>query len=90
MRQSLRVERLLLLLGRSAALPPVPRAADHALRHRQRPRNANANAMQVFFDHVSTSRPPDIDVVMVLDGAGWRQSKAFAVSPNISLVVLPP
>lgn len=50
----------------------------------------NANAMQVFLDHVSTSRPPDTHLVMVLDGAGWHQSKALAVPPNISLVVLPP
>ena len=50
----------------------------------------NAQAMQVFLDHVAASRPPDAHLVMVLDGAGWHQSRALAVPANITLVVLPP
>ena len=50
----------------------------------------NTNAMQVFLDQVAASRPPDIHLVMVLDGAGWHQSKDLAVPNSITLVVLPP
>ena len=50
----------------------------------------NAEAMQVFLDHVAASRPPDAHVVMVLDGAGWHLSRDLAVPANITLVVLPP
>lgn len=50
----------------------------------------NATAMQVFFDHVAASRPPDAHVLMVLDGAGWHQSLSLAVPDTITLVVLPP
>lgn len=51
---------------------------------------ANAAAMQVFLDHVSASRPPEVHVVLVLDGAGWHISRDLAVPQNITLVVLPP
>lgn len=47
----------------------------------------NTEAMQVFLDQVAASRPPDAHVVMVLDGAGWHQSKDLAVSASITLVV---
>lgn len=50
----------------------------------------NADAMQVFLDHVAASRPPDAHLVLVLDGAGWHQSRALAVPESITLVVLPP
>ena len=50
----------------------------------------NAEAMQVFLDHVAASRPPDAHVVMVLDGAGWHLSRALAVPATITLLVLPP
>lgn len=50
----------------------------------------DAAAMQVFLDHVSASRPPEVHAVMVLDGAGWHVSRGLAVPQNITLVVLPP
>jgi len=50
----------------------------------------NAEAMQVFLDHVAASRPPDAHIVMVLDGAGWHRSGALVVPEAITLVVLPP
>ena len=50
----------------------------------------NTAAMQVFLDHVAASRPADVHLVMVLDGAGWHVSRALVVPPAISLVVLPP
>lgn len=46
--------------------------------------------MRVFLNHVAASRPPDVHVLMVLDGAGWHQSKALAVPENITLAILPP
>ena len=50
----------------------------------------NAKAMQVFLDHVAASRPPDVHLVMMLDGAGWHQSRALTVPDAITLVVQPP
>ena len=51
---------------------------------------ANAQAMQVFLDHVAPSRPADAHAVMVLDGAGWHLSRTLAVPDTITLVLLPP
>lgn len=50
----------------------------------------NAEAMQVFLDHVAASRPPDAHIVMVLDGAGWHRSRDLVVPKTVTLVVLPP
>jgi transposase len=50
----------------------------------------NAEAMQVFLDHVAASRPPDVHIVMVLDGAGWHRSRDLVVPETVTLVVLPP
>jgi transposase len=50
----------------------------------------NTAAMQVFLDQVAASRPTDVHLAMVLDGAGWHVSRDLAVPPNITLVVLPP
>ncbi len=47
-------------------------------------------AMQVFFDHLAASRPPDAHLVLVFDGAGWHVSGDLVVPPSITLVVLPP
>jgi hypothetical protein len=38
------------------------------------PPKVDAAAMQVFLDHVAASRPADVHLVMVLDGAGWHVS----------------
>ena len=46
--------------------------------------------MQVFLDHVAASRPPDVHLVMGVDGAGWHISHELTVPANITLVVLPP
>lgn len=50
----------------------------------------NTQAMQVFLDQFAASRPPDVHVVLTLDGAGWHQSKDLAVPDSITLAVLPP
>jgi transposase len=50
----------------------------------------NAEAMQVFLDHVAASRPPDAHIVMVLDGADWHRSRDLVVPETVTLVVLPP
>jgi transposase len=46
--------------------------------------------MQVFLDHLAASRPPDVHIVMPLDGAGWHISRDLKIPDNITLVVLPP
>jgi transposase len=50
----------------------------------------NTAAMQIFLDQVAASRPPDVHLVLVLDGAGWHTRRNLAVPPNMNLVVLPP
>ena len=52
--------------------------------------NAEASAGSSSITSRRPARPPDAHVVMVLDGAGWHQSRALAVPANITLVVLPP
>jgi putative transposase len=51
---------------------------------------ANAEAMQVFLDHLAAGRPPDVHLVLVLDGAGWHQSHALKVPVHITLLIQPP
>ena len=46
--------------------------------------------MQVFLDQFAVSSPPDVHLVLVLDGAGWHTSRDLTVPRNITLVVLPP
>ena len=46
--------------------------------------------MQVFLDHLAAFRPPDVHLVLAVDGAGWHVSRDLTVPPNITLVVLPP
>jgi hypothetical protein len=36
-----------------------------------------------------TSRPPDVHVALVLDGAGWHLSRDLTIPENITPVVLP-
>jgi transposase len=49
----------------------------------------NANAMQIFLDHVAATRPPDTHLVMVLDGAGWHVARDLRIPQSITLVFLP-
>jgi hypothetical protein len=49
----------------------------------------NTAAMQIFLDHVAASRPPDVHVALVLDGAGWHLSRDLTIPENITPVVLP-
>jgi transposase len=46
--------------------------------------------MQVFLDHLAASRPPDVHLVLGIDGAGWHISRDLRVPANITLVILPP
>ncbi len=49
----------------------------------------DTGAMQVFLDHIAASRPPEVHLVMVLDGAGWHIGGQLRVPANITLVFLP-
>jgi transposase len=49
----------------------------------------NGACMQLFLDEVAARHPQD-RIVMVLDGAGWHQSKALNVPENMRLVPLSP
>jgi len=51
--------------------------------------HVNGQCMQLFLDEVA-QRHPDDRIVMVLDGAGWHQSGALSLSPNLRLFKLPP
>lgn len=45
--------------------------------------------MQIFLDEVA-NRHPQERIVMVMDGAGWHESKDLMVPANIRIVKLPP
>ena len=47
-------------------------------------------AMQAFLDHLAASRPPDVHLVLGVDGAGWHVGRDLTVPENITLVILPP
>jgi len=47
-------------------------------------------ATQVFLDRFAATRRPDVQVVLVLDQAGWHGSRSLAVPANVTLVPLPP
>lgn len=51
--------------------------------------HVNGECMQLFLDEVA-SRQLNERIVMVLDGAGWHQSKSLALAPNLRLLKLPP
>jgi len=51
--------------------------------------HVNTESMQMFLEEVA-SRHPNDRIVMVLDGAGWHQSKALALPNNLRLLQLPP
>lgn len=46
--------------------------------------------MNLFLRMVSEHVPADVQVVLVLDNAGWHVAKDLQVPPNISLLPLPP
>ena len=52
--------------------------------------HCDSEIMQLHLDEVSRSVEHDAHVVMVLDGAGWHQSKSLTIPPNITLCPLPP
>ena len=51
--------------------------------------HVNGECMQLFLEEVASRHPSD-RIVMVLDGAGWHQSKTFALPDNLRLIHLPP
>ena len=51
--------------------------------------HVNTECMQLFITEIGR-RYPDENIVMVLDGAGWHQSKSFALPDNLRLHFLPP
>jgi len=50
----------------------------------------NAKVMKLFLDHFAATLPEQAHAVMVLDGAGWHDCRAFTVPDNLTLVKLPP
>ena len=46
--------------------------------------------MQQFLDHFAATIGQDEHAVMVLDQAGWHDSRALSVPANVTLVPLPP
>ncbi len=49
----------------------------------------NTECMQLFITEIG-KRYPEENIVMVVDGAGWHKSKAFALPENLRLHFLPP
>ncbi|WP_149649473.1 MULTISPECIES: transposase [Azospirillum] len=46
--------------------------------------------MSLFLNGFSQSLEPDVQVVLVLDQAGWHRARTLIVPDNITLVPLPP
>jgi transposase len=51
--------------------------------------HVNSACMQLFITEVA-SRYPQENIIMVVDGAGWHQSKNFTLPDNLRLHFLPP
>ena len=51
--------------------------------------HVNTECMQLFMTEVA-KRYPQENIVMVVDGAGWHQSKRFVMPGNLKLHFLPP
>lgn len=51
--------------------------------------SVNSGCMAIFLAEISRRYPND-NIVMVLDGAGWHQSKSMPIPANIRLLSLPP
>jgi hypothetical protein len=51
--------------------------------------HVNTECMQLFITEVAKRYPAE-NIVMVVDGAGWHQSKSFALPENLRLHLLPP
>jgi transposase len=51
--------------------------------------HVNTECMQLFITEIG-SRYPLENIVMVVDGAGWHQSKSFALPENLRLYFLAP
>jgi transposase len=45
--------------------------------------------MEVFLDHFARQLAPGVHVALLLDQAGWHDSRALQVPKNISLLPLP-
>ena len=51
--------------------------------------HVNTECMQLFITEIAR-RYPQENIVMVVDGAGWHQSKSFVMPSNLRLHFLPP
>jgi len=51
--------------------------------------HVNGDCMQIFLDEVAAHHPQE-RLLMVLDGAGWHQSKSLQLPANLRLLRLPP
>jgi transposase len=51
---------------------------------------ANTKAMIRFLDDFSKTLAPDVQVLLVMDQAGWHRAKDLVIPANITAVSLPP
>jgi len=51
---------------------------------------ANTFCMNLHLAEISQSVDSDVQVALVLDGAGWHSSKELRIPDNITLIPLPP
>jgi transposase len=50
----------------------------------------STTATATFLERFAATRGPDVQIVLVLDPAGWHGSRSLAVPTNVTLVPLPP
>ena len=51
--------------------------------------NVNINCMNIFLEEFSKINK-DKKIVIIMDGAGWHQSKKLIIPTNIRIIILPP
>ena len=51
--------------------------------------NVNIQCMNIFLEEFAKANK-DQKIVMIMDGAGWHQSKKLKIPYNIRIIILPP
>lgn len=51
---------------------------------------ANTSIMNLYLKDFAKQLNPDVHALLVMDGAGWHDSKELEIPANVSILLLPP
>ena len=51
---------------------------------------ANTEVMNQYLQDFSANLEPDVQALLVMDGAGWHHAKALSIPKNVTILFLPP